>query len=182
MISDAANPGVITGYVNGNKIRMKGIQSTFDYSMSLQRLGLAGSLEVSGDMFYLKYRLSDITGVAPVRSDGLLGDPKWQGQLRLRYFNKLWGMSTNVNYVGKQLSAVTNRGPSPNDTREFDSYKPYATVDSSFFIDPMENLRVSVSITNLFDRVGQKYFGYIAPSSISDALGRRFSMTVIKKF
>ena len=182
VISDAANPGVITGYVNGNKIRMKGIQSTFDYSTSLQRLGLAGSLEVSGDMFYLKYRLSDITGVAPVRSDGLLGDPKWQGQLRLRYFNKLWGMSTNVNYVGKQLSAVTNRGPSPNDTREFDSYKPYATVDSSFFIDPMENLRVSVSITNLFDRVGQKYFGYIAPSSISDALGRRFSMTVIKKF
>ncbi len=182
VISDAANPGVITGFVNGNQIRMKGIQSTIDYSTKLDGIGINGTLEVSGDMFYLKYRLNDITGVAPVRSDGLLGDPKWQGQLRLRYFNDTWGLSGNVNYVGKQLSSVTNRGPNPNDTREFDHYKPYATVDGSFFVDPMKDVRLIFSVTNLFDRVGQNYYGYIVPASISDALGRRFALTVRKKY
>jgi outer membrane receptor protein involved in Fe transport len=182
VISDAANPGVITGFVNGNKIRMKGIQATVDFSTKLDGIGFPGTLEVSGDMFYLKYRLTDITGVAPVRSDGLLGDPKWQGQMRLRYLEKGWGMSTNINYIGRQLSSVTNRGPNPNDTREFDNYRPYATFDSSIFVDPMKNMRVILSVTNLFDRVGQNYFGYIAPSSVSDALGRRFSLTVRKTY
>ncbi len=91
-------------------------------------------------------------------------------------------MSGNVNYVGKQLSSVTNRGPNPNDTREFDHYKPYATVDGSFFVDPMKDVRLIFSVTNLFDRVGQNYYGYIVPASISDALGRRFALTVRKKY
>ena len=37
-------------------------------------------------------------------------------------------------------------------------------------------------VTNLLDRIGQKYFGVIVPASINDSLGRRYALTVGKKF
>ena len=44
-----------------------------------------------------------------------------------------------------------------------------------------ERAKFSLSMTNLFNRIGQEYYGIIVPSSINDALGRRFSasLTVI---
>lgn len=182
VIADAANPGVISGYVNGQKIKMDAIQATLDYSTSLSKFGIAGKIELGGDLFYLRNRLVDITGVAPVQSEGVLGDPKWQGQFRLRYSNKVWGMSSNVNYVGEQAIAYTNRGPNPNDTREFDHFSAYATVDASVWVDTADDFRLSLSVTNLFNRVGQKYYGFIIPASINDALGRRFTASVRKRF
>ena len=38
------------------------------------------------------------------------------------------------------------------------------------------------SVTNLFDRIGQEYYGYIHPSSINDALGRCYALTVRRAF
>ena len=74
------------------------------------------------------------------------------------------------------------RGTSPNDTREFDSFKAYATVDASIFITTPDDFRITLSVTNLLDRIGQNYFGFIVPASINDSLGRRFALTVGKKF
>ena len=177
VINNPTSPGVTSGYVNGKQIKMDAIQATADYVTSLDGIGVKGNFEIGGDLFYLRNRLVDITGIAPVQSEGLLGDPKWQGQLRVRYYNKTWGMSANVNYVGTQAVAYTNRGPNPNDTREFDHFDPYATVDTSVWIDPVKNLRFGLSVTNLFNRIGQNYFGLIVPASINDTLGRRFTMS-----
>lgn len=182
VINNAAAPGITSGYVNGKRITMDAVQATVDYYTKLSGIGLPGTLELGGDLFYLRNRLVDTTGVAPTQSEGLLGDPKWQGQARIRYTNKLWGMSTNVNYVGGQAISYTNRGPNPNDTREFDHFQPYATFDSSVWIDPSENLRVTLSVTNLTNRIGQKYYGYYIPASINDALGRRITMSVRQRF
>jgi hypothetical protein len=41
-------------------------------------------------------------------------------------------------------------------------------------------LRLTPSITNVFNRVGQRYHGYIVPVSVNDALGRRFAVSVGK--
>jgi len=182
VIADASNPGVISGYVNGQQIKMDAIQATVDYTTKLDGIGLPGKFEVGGDLFFLRNRLVDITGIAPVQSEGLLGDPKWQGQLRLRYSNDVWGMSSNINYVGTQAISYTNRGGNPNDTREFDHFDPYATVDASIWFDTTDDFRLSLSVTNLFNRVGQEYYGYIIPASINDALGRRFTASVRKRF
>jgi hypothetical protein len=35
-------------------------------------------------------------------------------------------------------------------------------------------------VTNLFNRIGQTYFGYIIPLSINDPLGRRVAVSVAK--
>lgn len=182
VIVDAMNPGARTTFVNGNELRIKAYQGTIDYRTSLGGLNLPGTLELGGDVFVLTHRVNDITGIAPVRVDGTLGDPKYQGQGRLRYFTDSFGFSANVNYVGEQLNARTQRGPSPNDTREFDSFKAYATVDTAFYIETPDDFRLTFSVTNLFDRIGQNYFGVLIPASINDQLGRRFAITVAKKF
>ena len=182
VISDATNPGVISGYVNGQKITMDAIQGSIDYSTGLTALNIPGRFEIGGDLFYLRNRLVDITGVAPVQSEGLLGDPKWQGQLRTRYSNAIWGISANVNYVGAQAISYTNRGPNPNDTREFDHFDPYATVDTAIWFDVLGDFRLTMSVTNLLNRVGQEYYGAIIPASINDALGRRFTLSARKRF
>ena len=108
----------------------------------------------------------------------MVGDPRWQGQLRLRYANARWGLTTNVNYTGARAIALTGRGESPNDTREFDHFDPFATVDAGLFATAARGYRLTLSVTNLFDRVGQTYFGYVIPLSINDALGRRFALSV----
>ena len=182
VISNAASPGVTSGYVNGKIVRMDAIQGTVDYFTDLGGIGLPGTFEMGADVFYLRNRLNDITGIAPVQSEGLLGDPVWQGQMRLRYHNKHWGMSTNLNYVGTQLSSYTNRGGNPNDTREFDHYSPYTTVDASMWFTTEDKFRFTMSVTNLTNRVGQSYYGFIIPASINDPLGRRFTISVSKKY
>jgi outer membrane receptor protein involved in Fe transport len=180
--ADPLNPAVTSGFVNGQRITFEGIQSTLDYTSRLDRIGLPGSVAVGGDLFYVRRRINDTTGIAPARSDGTLGDPTFQGQFRVRYSNDNWGISTNVNYVGEQLVSRFNRGPSPNDTREFDEYDDFVTIDSSIYVDVEENFRLTFAVTNLTNRVGQEYFGFIAPASINDSLGRRFSVSARARF
>jgi outer membrane receptor protein involved in Fe transport len=182
VIADAQNPGVVSGFVNGNRLRVKAWQGTLDYETKLAGLGIPGDLEFAADVFLLTHRVNDITGVAPARSDGILGDPKWQGQLRIRYDNDRWGFSTHVNYIGKQLTSRFDRGPNPNDTREFDHYDPFTTVDAAIWFETADKFRMTLSITNMFDRIGQKYFGYYVPASINDSFGRRFALTVGKRY
>jgi outer membrane receptor protein involved in Fe transport len=180
--ADAANPAVTSGYVNGQQIKLDAVQATIDYTTQLDGIGLPGRIDIGGDLFYLRNRLVDITGIAPTQSEGLLGDPKWQGQARIRYVQDAFGMSANVNYTGEQALSYTNRGPNPNDTREFDHFDAYATVDAAIWYNLDKDFRVTLSVTNLFDRIGQEYYGYIHPSSINDALGRRYALTVRKAF
>lgn len=180
--ADAANPAVSSGFVNGQRIEFSGIQTTLDYETKLESIGLPGTFEISGDLFYLRRRLVDTTGVAPARSDGVLGDPEFQGQLRLGYFGEDWGITTNVNYVGEQLFSRFNRGTSPSDIRELDELNDYVTIDSGLYFETEDDFRLSFTVTNLTNRIGQNYFGFIHPSSYSDALGRRYSVGVRKNF
>ena len=55
-------------------------------------------------------------------------------------------------------------------------------MDANIFAIPVDGLRVNMAATNLANRQGQRYFGYIIPVSINDPLGRRFSVSVAKTF
>ncbi len=182
VVVDPLNPGVTTGFVNGKQIKFSGFQGVLDYETKLDAIGLSGTLELGVDVFYVENRLVDITGVAPAESHGVVGDPVWQGQARVRYSTDDWGMSTNLNYVGTQLLSRFNRGLSPNDTREFDNYKPYTTVDMSIWLKTEDKFRFQITVTNLLDRIGQEYFGVFIPGSINDSFGRRFTLSVSKTF
>ena len=180
--ADPANPAVVSGFVNGQRISFSGIQGVVDYQTGLDGIGLPGQFSIGGDVFYVRRRVVDLTGVAPARSDGIVGDPEWQGQLRLRYSNDTFGFSTNVNYTGEQLVSRFNRGPSPNDTREFDEFNDFITVDASVFLTTPDEFRLTLSVTNLTNRVGQNSFGFVVPASINDFLGRSFALGLSKLF
>lgn len=182
VVTNSANPGVTSGYVNGKRIRMDAIQATLDWSAPLVVLGVPGTFGLGADVFYLRNRLVDVTGVAPVQSEGVVGDPRFQAQARLRYDNAAWGASTTVNVTGAQAVAYTNRAPGPNDVREFDRFDPFATFDAALWIKAADRFRLTLSVTNVFNRVGQSYNGYIIPASINDALGRRFALGVRTRY
>lgn len=177
VINDPANPGVTTGFVNGVAIKFEGIQSTLSYSLPEDAFGIAGQFSVGGDMLYVRRRLNDPTGIAPSRSDGTIGDPEFSGQLRLRYNGDGFGASTFINYVGEQLFSRTTRGI---EFREIDELDDYVTVNGSVFFDVEEALRVTLSVTNLFDRQGQEYFDTL--TGINDSLGRRYAVGARLRF
>ncbi len=182
VVVDAANPAVFAGFVNGKQIKFSGIQAVLDYTTKLDGIGIKGTLDIGGDLFYVDNRLSDITGVAPAASHGIVGDPQLNGQFRIGYTNKVWGFTTNFNYVSEQLISRFNRSASPNDTREFDEYDDYVTIDASLMVKTADNFRLTLSVTNLLNRIGQKYYGYLIPGSISDPFGRRFAISASKTF
>lgn len=184
VIADPANPGVTFGIINGNQVLYNGIQGVANYRTRLDGIGIPGSIRVGGDLTYVRRRIVDNTGVAPARTDGTVGDPEFAAQLRFGYdgesnSNK-YGFSTIVNYVGEQLTSRFNRGPSPNDTREFDQFDDFATVNFNTYLETSDKFRINLSVTNLFNRQGQEYFGTLVQRN--DDLGRRYTVTVSKSF
>jgi len=188
--NDPLIPGIRTGFVNGNVIRFSGIQGTFGYSVPLSGLGLPGDFSASGDMLYVRRRVNDITGVAPVRIDGQLSDPEFAGQLRLRYVNENYGINTTFNYTGEQLFSRLNREqgqPSQGaDAREIDQLNDFVIVNAGIFFDATDDFRLTLSVNNLFNRRGQKYFGELIPASFlnsgGDQIGRRFAASARVRF
>ncbi|WP_217430992.1 TonB-dependent receptor domain-containing protein [Sphingomonas bacterium] len=180
--ADPANPGVSSGYVNGNRIAFSGIQGTISYSQPLDRY-IPGRFETDNTIFSLNKRLIDTTGVAPQRTDGtflgtgsLSPDPKFQ----FRSDNRIvvpgvGGFATSVNFVGKQ-SAV--RTALSTDLREINTLDAYATVDMSLWIEVQKKYRLTISVTNVGDKKYQDYDGYYNPNSAIDLFGRRFAISV----
>lgn len=177
--STPADPGVLFGFVNGQRISYNGIQAGISYLRPLSGLGIPGRIGLDGSLNYAGERIVDLTGVAPVRVDGTLGDPTWQGQFNLRYLGKGWGVTGSFNYIGEQLFSRVTRGP---DIREVDKLKAYILVNPSIFVNINQKFRLNFSVTNASNWQGQRYFGAILPASFADNIGRRFSMQATAKF
>lgn len=186
VVNNPATPAVASGFVNGNEIRFSGIQGTFGYSIPLSGIGLPGEFTASGDLLYTRRRVVDITGVAPTRSDGVIGDPEFAGQLRLRYVTRDFGVNTTINFVGEQLFSRLNRTagqPAQGaDAREIDELDAFATVNAGVFFDPTDDFRLTLSVNNLFNRQGQEYFGELIPASFNDLIGRRYAVSARVRF
>ena len=117
-----------------------------------------------------------------IRTDGTIGDPEFEAQLRLGYAASHWGMATSVNYSGEQLFSRFDRGPAPGDSREIDQLRAFVTFDANLFVEPLDGLRINLAVTNLTNRRGQRYYGAMIPGSINDPLGRRWSLSATKAF
>ena len=179
VIADPANPGVRSGYVNGFRTLFSAIQGSINYTTLLTGIGVPGRFEVGTDILYVRRRLVDITGIAPIRTDGIFGDPKFSFQSNIRYIGDVVGGSVSVNFVGQQIATRAAVGL---DLREFNQIDPYATINSSVFFNVQKKFRLTLSVTNLFDRIGQQYFGYYPTTLISDAIGRRYTAGVRANF
>jgi outer membrane receptor protein involved in Fe transport len=160
-------------------VYFSGIQGSVSYRTGLSGLGLPGRLDIDSNVLFVRRRLVDITGVAPVRTDGTFGDPKFSGQVNVRYVGEVFSESTSINYVGQQIATRTGLSA---DLREFNKISPYATVNQSISIDVQKKFRLTMAVTNLFDRIGQEYYGFYPVALLNDLQGRRFSVSVETKF
>lgn len=179
VVSDPANPGVRTGFQNGNQIDFEGIQGAMLYATSLEGIGIKGMLQMRGDLSVVLKRQVDITGVAPARSDAVTGDPTWAGQFTLNYTNKRWGIGSVWRYTGEQLLSRFDRTP---DARQFDKLNDFVTTDLNIFYRTEDNFRLNFAVRNLFDRRCQEIAGFCIPASRNDVFGRQFSVNVSKEF
>lgn len=179
---DPLNPAVTTGTVNGALIQYSGIEGTLNYRTGLNGLGLPGTIGLRGALTFVRERFNSSTGVNVTRIDAVVGDPEFRGQVSLQYRLDNFGIGTVVNYTGEQLVSRFNRGPSPNDIREFDQFDDFVTVDANISFKTGDDFRLNFNVTNLTDRQGQQYFGFLIPDSINDSFGRRFTVSVGKAF
>lgn len=172
VINDPNNPGVTTGFANGVQEKFKALQGVISYSIP-NVLRTAGTFSASGNFLWVLKRENNITGVTTNRTDGVFGDPKFSAQLNLRYFTKQWGALWSTNFVGSQ---VATRDERTIDLREINERDPYALFNAALYFDPSENMRMTLSVTNVFDRNFQNvYFG--TANGIADDLGRRFAVS-----
>ncbi|MEO1221210.1 MAG: TonB-dependent receptor, partial [Pseudomonadota bacterium] len=178
-IADAANPGVRTGFTNGNAIDFEGIQSELQYSTSLEGVGIPGDLALRGSLQVVLRRVIDITGVAPARTDADIGDPTWTGQLAAQYRLDNFGFGTVLNYTGEQLFSRFNRNP---DARQFDQLRGFVTADFNVFFETDDDFRFNFVVNNAFGRECQRLNDFCIPGGINDAFGRQFSASVTKAF
>ncbi len=180
IIVDQANPGVSSGYVNGNRIYFSGIQSKITYSVRMDGLHLPGRFTTDNTIFYVNRRLVDTTGVVPQRTDGIFGDPKFQFQSNNSLsIDRVGGISASANYVGKQIATRTALS---TDLREFNRLNPYVTVDGSVWLSVDDKFRLTFAVLNIGNKQYQNYLGFANPNSYIDLYGRRFSVTATAKF
>lgn len=174
VVNDPLNPGVTSGFVNGNRVFFSGIQGAIDYNVSLAGLGLPGRFSTDNIIFYVNRRLNDPTGIAPQRTDGIVGDPKFQWQSTERYVGDGGGLSVTSNFIGKQIATRTALSP---DLREFNRFAPYVTVDASVWVDVDKRFRVTFAVFNIANHQYQDYLGFINTGlGVTDAIGRRFNV------
>lgn len=179
VVSNPTNPGVTTGFVNGQSIDYEGIVASALYATSLEDLGIAGTVQLRGDLNVTLFREVNITGIGPQPTHGTIGDEQFVGQLAANYLGKNFGFGSVINYTGEGLFSRAGRTP---DTREFDQLEDYVTVDFNFYFETNDEFRFNFVVNNAFDRRCQSYFGFCIPASINDAFGRTFSASVTKKF
>jgi outer membrane receptor protein involved in Fe transport len=178
--SDPANPGVRTGFQNGNAIDFEGIQGAMQYATSLDGIGVKGMLQLRGDLTVTLNRVVDITGVAPARSDAVIGDPTWAGQFTANYSQENWGLGSVIRYTGEQLFSRFDRTP---DARQFDKLEDFIVADVNMFFRTDDNTRFNVAVRNLFDRRCQVIGdGFCIPASRNDVFGRQFTVNLTKEF
>ena len=174
--SDPANPGIRTGFVNGDFIEFEGLTAQVDYLVPLGGLGIGGRLNFSGSFFYLDTLRSSNNGVTVDPQAGEIGTPKYSGQVNISYASEGgFALSLQGNYTGKAKYDMLFNADS-RDILELDSQWLFNLGLSQRVTD---KATFRFSVTNLFDTAPP--YPYDAVASY-DLLGRRYTVSVNLKF
>jgi outer membrane receptor protein involved in Fe transport len=176
IVSDPANPGIRTGFVNGDFIEFKGLSAQLDYTLPLSGVGIPGRLNLSGSLFYLDTLRSSNNGVTVDPMDGEIGTPKYSGQLNVSFLGDGGlGLNVQANYTGKsKFDDLFNA-----DSRDILVLNSQWLFNLGISQRITEKTTMRFTVTNLFDTLPP--YPYDAVSAY-DLLGRRFSVSVNARF
>ncbi len=176
IVSDPANPGIRTGFVNGDFIEFKGLSAQADYTLPLGGIGIGGTMNLSGSFFYLDTLKSSNNGVTVDPQAGEIGTPKYSGQFNIAFLSDGgFGFNLQGNYTGKAKYDMLFNADS-RDILELDDQWLF-NLGLSQRIAGKATMRFTV--TNLFDTPPP--FPYDAVAAY-DLLGRRYTVSLNYKF
>lgn len=174
--SNPSNPGIRTGFVNGDYILFEGLTAQADYILPLSGIGVNGRLALSGAFFYLDKLESSNNAVTvdPVVTE--VGTPRYSGQVNVTYASDGgFGLSIQGNYTGKsKYDALFNA-----DTRDILVLEDQWLFNLGLSQVINERMTMRLAVTNVFDKAPP--FPYDATQGY-DLLGRRYAMSVNMKF
>lgn len=170
--ADPLNPGVRTGFVNGQRIDFKGLTAEAGYTWKWDGIG---QFDVNATLFYLDTLTFNITGIVPDPQAGEVGDSKWQGQLNLGYTTGKWGFDIQANYQSGPMINVLDTAT----TRDRIFFDDYALFNANITYQFMENTFIRLAVTNLFDKQAPYPLGGVGTY---DTLLRRYALSVQHKF
>lgn len=146
-----------------------------------------GSLTSELRLSYLKSFKSQGLELAGLFSGGVDGSsafPQWRGNLTTTYGLGDWDVEWQVNYVDAIRDQNVGTSIPVNNFKNYTGVPRYFTHDVLVRWRPMEDLRVSVGVNNMFDKDPPYAFVLTrnAIATVHDQVGRYFFMTVQKKF
>jgi len=175
LVSDAANPGLRTGFVNGAFILFKGLTAEADYNFPVKLFGSDVTVDLGGSFFYLDTLTFNNTGVVNNPNAGEIGDPKYSGQANVGFSVNGFAVDLQGNYTGKAKFNLLNTV----ETQDILKVKDYwlFNLSASYKFKPETFIRFSVS--NLFDK--QPPFP-VNGAATYDTLLRRYTVSIDYRF
>ena len=173
-MNDPLNPGVRTGFINGDQIRFAGLTAEVGYNFDIEKIG---TFDVNGVLFYLDELSSNINGIVPDPIAGELGNARWQGQLNVAYTRGDFGWDVQANYQSGAAINVLD----VVEVRDRIKFSEQWLFNTSLFYRLVENTRVQLTVTNLFDTDPPFPLAGAAIGAY-DILGRRFALQLFHTF
>jgi outer membrane receptor protein involved in Fe transport len=175
LVSDASNPGLRLGFVNGAYIVFKGLTAEADYNFPINIGGKEITIDVGGSFFYLDTLTTNNTNVVDNPDAGEIGTPKYSGQFNFGVTQGNFGIDLSANYTGKAKFNLLNTV----ETQDILAVKEHWLFNLSTSYKLKENTFVRFSVSNLFDK--QPPFP-INGAGTYDTLLRRFAVSVDYRF
>jgi outer membrane receptor protein involved in Fe transport len=176
LVNDPADPGVQTGFINGEFVLFKGLTAEADYNFPLRSFGGDTRAYVGGSLLYLDTLRSSTNGVTVVQSDGTYRNPELSAQMNFGISNGPFRADLTANYVSDVEYDRTFTAES-QDILKLDDYWLF-NAGLSYTVDERATFRFTVS--NLFDTPPP--FPTEGFGSQYDILQRRYTVSVDLRF
>jgi outer membrane receptor protein involved in Fe transport len=166
--ADVQNPGVRTGFVNGQEIRFQGLTADVGYSFPVRGFG---DFDISGRLFYLEKLETNINGVVPAPSHGTINDPQWRATGILSFTRGNFLFDFEGRFTDKiKLGFFDNV-----ETRDIIVFDQHWLFNTSLAYRFNEGTIMRFSVTNLFDAEPPFPLG---GAGTYDTLGRRYALSL----
>lgn len=169
---------VRSGYINASKFTTQGVEMNMNAALEVGPGMLSTNVLVTK---LLELDLYDFQNLPDVNAEaGELGDPEWQGRLRVNYAFDDFSVSWAARFLDR--SARFNVSPAPYGDTPEDTAIPYigsmTTHDFSLNYTFNENTTFNVGVRNAFNKLAHP----ITQNAIYDLIGRRFNAGVRVNF
>jgi iron complex outermembrane recepter protein len=168
---------IVTGYVNQDELRYRGIVATGSYRTKTPFLGAESAIGLSVNYQHM-FELSSTTAGTVTETAGTTGYSKDKGVVSLTYDNAGFGLFLQAQYIGPAVRSLTNAP----------TYEPFNHENAIVFTNlgvtanVAERFQVRFNVDNLFDQAPPFPSAGTSDVYFRGALGRYFHAGATVRF